>query len=161
MRWILALLTWICAAAAGAASHTYPVDRTPSDPETLAAATARGLYLSRDAGERFRRLDRGAVTAVTFDLEGKRLSYTRAIRRELISAPLDSRDRILIRLPRLDSRARTVIRLPPLGLDYVTHVAQNPKDECSLAIATNRRHVYITNDGEANWLQIAKYGDLP
>ena len=111
-------------------------------------ATGRGLYFSRDAGVRFRRLDRGAVTAVAFDLEGGRQRYARAVRRELISAPLDS-------------RARTVIRLPPLGLDYATHIAQNPKDGRSLAIATDRRHVYITNDGGSKWRQIAKDGDLP
>ena len=88
------------------------------------------------------------MTAVAFDLEGGRQRYARAVRRELISAPLDS-------------RARTVIRLPPLGLDYATHIAQNPKDGRSLAIATSRRHVYITNDGGSKRRQIAKDGDLP
>ena len=140
--------TWRHAAARGLDGEILGLAAHPREAETLAAATDRGLYLSRDAGKRFSRLDRGAFTAVTFDLEGKRLHYARAIRRELISAPLDG-------------RARTLMRLPPLGLDYVTHVAQNPKDERSLAIATDRRHVYIMNDDGSKWRQIAKDGDLP
>lgn len=140
--------TWRHGAARGLEGEILGLAAHPREPETLAAATDRGLYLSRDAGGRFSRLDRGAMTAVTFDLEGKHLRYARAIRRELISAALDS-------------RARSLVRLPRLGLDYVTHIAQNPQDERSLAIATDRRHVYITSDGGSKWRQIAKDGDLP
>ena len=140
--------TWRYGAARGLEGKIFGLAAHPREAEILVVATDRGLYLSRDAGGRFSRLDRGAVTAVTFDPEGKRLYYARAIRRELISAPLDSRVRSLIRLPRL-------------GLDYVTHVTQHPKDERSMAIATDRRHVYITNDGGSKWRQIAKDGDLP
>ena len=53
------------------------------------------------------------------------------------------------------------IRLPPMGLDYATHVAQNPADPRVLAIATDRRHAYVTGDGGSTWRQIAKDGDLP
>ena len=140
--------TWRHAAARGLEGEILGLAAHPREAQTLAAATDRGLFLSRDAGERFRRLDRGAVTALAFDPEGKRLHYSRAIRRELISAALDS-------------QARTLIRLPPLGPDYATHVAQNPKDKRSLAIATQRRHVYVTHDGGSKWRQIAKDGDLP
>ena len=140
--------TWRRAAARRLEGEILGLAAHPREAKTLAAATDQGLFLSRDAGASFRRLDRVAATAVTFDLEGKGLYYARAIRRELVSAPLDS-------------QARTLLRLPPLGLDYATHVAQNPKDERSLVIATQRRHVFITNDGGTTWLQIAKDGDLP
>ena len=85
---------------------------------------------------------------LTFDLDGRNLRYARAIRRELVSAALDS-------------RSRTVILLPSIGLDYVTHIAQSPTDQRLFAIATDRRHVFVTKDVGKAWRQIAKDGDLP
>ena len=48
------------------------------------------------------------------------------------------------------------LRLPLLKRDYVTCLAQNPKDERVLAFATRRRDVYLTSDGGGSWRLIAE-----
>ena len=141
--------TWRRQIARGLEGDVFGIAAHPQDARTLAVATGKGLYLSRDAGETFKRFDdRQAVTAVAFELDGRNLRFARAVRRELVSAALDS-------------RSRTVILLPPIGLDYVTHIAQSPADQRLFAIATDRRHVFVTKDVGKAWRQIAKDGDLP
>ena len=46
--------------------------------------------------------------------------------------------------------------MPRLKRDYVTCLAQNPKDERVLAFATRRRDVYLTSDGGLSWQLIAE-----
>lgn len=141
--------TWRRQIARGLEGNVLGIVAHPQDATTLAVATDKGLYLSRDTGKTFKRFDgRQAVTAVAFDLDGRNVRFARAIRRELVSAALDS-------------RSRTVILLPSIGLDYVTHIAQSPADQRLFAIATDRRHVFVTNDAGKAWRQIAKDGDLP
>lgn len=141
--------TWQRRISRGLEGEVFSIAVHPQNVGTLAVATDRGLYLSRDSGESFKRVDgRRAVTAVSFDPDGRNLRFARAIRRELVSAALDG-------------RSRTVIRLPSIGLDYVTHIALSPADQRLLAIATDRRHVFVTTNVGKTWRQIAKDGDLP
>lgn len=119
----------------------------PQQAGTVAVATGRGLYISRDAGESFSLLDgRELATAVAFDFDGKRLRYAHGLSNEVVEVGLDGRGRKALRLPRLKR-------------DYVTCLAQNPKDERVLAFATRRRDVYLTNDGGLSWRLIAEGED--
>lgn len=141
--------SWRRAAARGLEGEILGLSAHPLLVETIAAATTRGLYLSQDSGDQFRRMDgRQAVTAAAFDMDARSIRYARAVRREMIVASLDG-------------KARTLVQLPPIGLDYVTHIAQHPSNARSLAIATDRRHVYLSSDAGVTWRQIAKDGDLP
>lgn len=141
--------TWKRAAARGLEGEIFGIAAHPREAGTVAVATATGLYIARDAGDTFRRIDgKQAATAVAFDIDGRHVRYARAVRRELVSIPLDG-------------RSHTLVRLPAIGLDYPTHIAQSPADSRVLAIATDRRHVYVTRDGGSTWRQIAKDGDLP
>lgn len=134
---------WRRSAGRGLDGEIHGLAAHPAEPGTVAVATGRGLYLSRDAGDSFRRLDgREPATAVAFDLEGKRLRYARALSNEVVETGLDG-------------GKRRALRLPPLKLDYVTCLAQNPRDERILAFATRRRDVYVTNDGGLSWRRIA------
>ena len=138
--------TWRRAAGRGLQAEIHGLAAHPREAGTVAVATGRGLYLSRDAGESFVRLDgREPATAVAFDLEGKRLRYARALSNQVVESSLEG-------------RGRRTLRLPPLKLDYVTCLAQNPKDERMLAFATRRRDVYLSNDGGVNWRLIAEEG---
>lgn len=141
--------SWRRQTARGMEGDVLGIAAHPRDAGTLAVATDRGLFLSRDWGGSFQRATgRQAVTAVAFDIDGKHVRYAPAVRRELIAIALEG-------------RSRTLVRLPPIGLDYATHVAQSPVDSRALAVATDRRHVYVTRDGGSTWRQIARDGDLP
>jgi len=136
--------TWRRAAARGLEDEVHGIAAHPVRPEVVAIATGRGLYLSRDGGNRFLRLDgRGPVTAVAFDFDGKRLRYARALTNEIVEVALEG-------------KGRKVLRLPPLRLDYLTCLAQNPADERTIAVATRRRDVYLSSDGGATWRRIAE-----
>jgi photosystem II stability/assembly factor-like uncharacterized protein len=139
--------TWRRAAARGLEGEIHALAAHPREAGIVAIGTGRGLYLSRDAGESFRRLDgREPATAVAFDLEGKRLRYARALSNQVVESALDGRERRALRLPRLKR-------------DYVTCLAQNPKDERVFAFATRRRDVYLTSDGGVSWRLIAEGAD--
>ena len=136
--------SWRRAAARKLEGEIHGLAAHPRQAGTVAVATGRGLYLSRDAGERFLLLDgRELATAVAFDFDGERLRYARGLSNEVVEAALDGRGRKALRLPRLKR-------------DYVTCLAQNPKDERVLAFATRRRDVYLTSDGGVSWRLIAE-----
>lgn len=140
---------WRRAAARGLEGAIFAIAAHPMEAGTVAVATDTGLYLARDGGDTFGRVDgKRAATAVAFDVDGRHLRYARATRRELVSIPLAG-------------SARTLVRLPPIGLDYVTHISQSPANPRELVIATDRRHVFVTRDGGSSWRPIAKDGEMP
>lgn len=141
--------TWKRAAARGLRGEVLSLAAHPDSAPIVAAATDRGLYLSRDGGESFRSLfGRGAVTAVAFSFDGKRLVFTPALASEILRLPIDAGRREVIRLPRLRG-------------DYPTHLALHPADERTIAVGTRERDVYLSTDGGAAWRQIADDGDFP
>ena len=140
--------TWRRAAARGLEGTIEGLSAHPRLANTLAVATGRGLYLSRDAGDSFVQLDgRQPSTGVAFDPEGGRLRYVRALSNELVLAPLEGRE-------------RTTLRVPRARFDYPTCIAQNPKDERIFAFATRKHDVYVTNDGGRSWRRTATGEDL-
>lgn len=139
--------SWQSAAARGLDSEIHGLAAHPSNADIVAVGTGAGLYLSRDAGKSFLRLDHSEpVTALTFDHEGGRLLYARALSADLIERALDRPDR------------RTV-RLPALRHDYPTCLAHSPVDARTLAVATRRRDVYLSRDGGRSWSRIASAGE--
>lgn len=139
--------TWTRAAAHGLMGDPHAIAVHPDDANTVAIATTEGLYLSRDAGERFsKRAGNGEGLAAFFDLEGKRLWY----------GSFDGQAR-LSKLP-LDGGHPVQVRLPPLREDAVAYIAQNPSRKLEYAIATFKRDVYVSKDGGESWRQIAQAG---
>lgn len=139
--------SWRHAAARKLVGEIHGLAAHPHEAGSVAVATGRGLYLSRDAGESFALLDRREpATAVSFDFDGERVRYVRALSNEVVEAALDGRGR----------RAR---RLPQLKHDYVTCLAQNPRDERVLAFATRRGDVYLSSNGGVSWHLIAEGGE--
>lgn len=139
--------SWGRAAARKLKGEIHGLAAHPRQAGTVAVASGRGLYLSRDAGESFSLLDgRELATAVAFDFDGTRLRYARGLSNEVVETALDGRGRKALRLPRLKG-------------DYVTCLAQNPTDERVLAFATRRRDVYLTSDGGVSWRLIAEGGE--
>ena len=87
------------------------------------------------------------MTAAIFETDGSRIRYVPALSNHAVSITLDG-------------KSRRLIRLPELAGDYVTHVAQSPADERSVAFATRRRSVFISSNGGSTWHQIANEGDV-
>ncbi len=138
---------WKRAAAHGLSGEPHAIAVHPDEAKTVAVATSEGLYLSRDAGERFTKIAHdGQGLAVFFDLKDKRLWY----------GAYDGRA-TLTRLP-LGNGHPLQVRLPPLMKDAVAYIAQNPARKLEYAIATFERSVYVSKDGGESWTQIAERG---
>jgi DNA-binding beta-propeller fold protein YncE len=135
--------SWRRSAAEGLEGEIHGMAAHPRESDTVAVGTGKGLYISRDGGDRFRRLDgREPATAVAFTPDGARLYYARALSNQVLEISPEG-------------RRRGALRLPELGLDYVTCIAQNPADERVIAFATRRRDVFLTRDGGRSWRKIA------
>ena len=140
--------TWKRAAGAGLDGEPRALAAHPDDPAMVAVATSKGIYLSRDSGERFAAITAGPEgSAVFFDLDGKHLWY----------GAFNGRAR-LARMP-VSGGLPTQMELPPLDRDAVAYIAQNPRARGEYAIATFGRNVYLSRDGARTWKQIAERGE--
>jgi hypothetical protein len=140
--------SWKRAAAAGLAGEPRAIAVHPDDAKRVALATSEGLFVSRDAGERFtRRAANGEGLAAFFDLDGKRLWY----------GSFDGQASLVQLL--LDDGHPAQVRLPPLRQDAVSYIAQNPARKLEYAIATFKRDVFLSKDGGETWQQIADDGN--
>jgi photosystem II stability/assembly factor-like uncharacterized protein len=139
-------LLWKKAAGSGLAGAPASLAVHPEDAKVVAIGTREGLFLSDDAGERFRRVAAGQTLAVFFDLDGTRLWY----------AGHDG----AATLQRLDWKAGAAeaVALPPLPGDAVAYIAQNPARRDEYAIATFKRSAFLSRDGGKTWEAIAREG---
>ena len=140
--------TWQRAEARGLPARLHSLAVHPKDPRLVAAGTPDGLYLSRDAGQRFERVVGGQeALAVSFDLDGEQLWFSsHAGQAKLWRMGLKA-----------GAQAQSV-KLPALGEDAVAYLAQHPKRTGEIAIATFKRSVYLSPDRGGRWAQIAKEG---
>lgn len=119
----------------------------PDDPATIAAGTTAGLFVSRDAGNRFEVAEHARpVSAVAFDPGGKRIHYAFYFSKQLISASLQGKRHAWFTLPLLET-------------DYLVHFAFSPGDPRTIAITTGLRHIFLSVDGGAVWDPIAQQGN--
>jgi photosystem II stability/assembly factor-like uncharacterized protein len=140
-------VTWKRAGAAGVDGEPRAIAVHPDDAKTVAVATSQGLFLSRDAGERFVKAEApGDGLAVLFDLEGKFVWY----------GAFEGTAK-LMRVPLAGGRPLQSM-LPALKDDAVAYIAQNPARRLEFAIATFARSVYVSKDAGQSWSQIAYRG---
>lgn len=138
---------WRPAKASGLQGEPHALAVHPDDSATVAVATSKGVFLSRDSGERFAPVvERTEGLAVFFDLDGK----------HLWASTFDGRPQ-LARLP-LAGGANTQAALPRLTDDAVAYIAQNPAARGEYVIGTFARSVYLTKDAGRSWQQIASRG---
>jgi photosystem II stability/assembly factor-like uncharacterized protein len=139
---------WKRAAASGLDGEPRALAVHPDDPATVAVATSKGIYLSRDSGERFAAIAAGSEgLAVFFDFDGKHLWY----------GAFNGRAR-LARMP-VAGGLPVQMELPRLERDAVAYIAQNPRARAEYAIATFGRNVYLSRDSARTWKQIADRGE--
>ena len=138
---------WKPARAAGLEGAPRALAVHPDDPATVAVATDKGVYLSRDSGERFSAVASGVDgLAAFFELDGKHLWY----------GAFDGRP-VLARVALGGGNVEHVL-LPQLERDALAYIAQNPARRDEFAIATFRRNVYLSGDRGRTWRQIAEEG---
>ena len=138
---------WQRAAANGLAGKPRALAVHPHNATIVAAATSSSIYVSKNSGDSFEPLARGAEgLAVFFDLDGKHLWYSSH----------DGSPRLA--RAALQGSTNTPIALPPLTNDAVAYVAQNPLDPKEYAIATFERSVFVSRDAGRTWTQIADRG---
>lgn len=138
---------WQRASAQGISEAPTSLAVHPTDSKMVAVATSAGLYLSRDAGERFQAITQGEqVLSTAFSLDGKSLwfsSYSGA-------AKLSAFD--------LKTLQVTSLGVPELKEDTVAYLAQNPAKPQEWAMATFKRDVYLSKDAGKTWNAIAQAG---
>ena len=138
---------WQRAAAKGLAGKPRALAVHPGDAKIVAAATSSGIYVSRNSGDSFEPLARGAEgLAVFFDLNGNHLWHS----------TYDGNPR-LVRLE-LKGGTAAAVALPPLRDDAVAYMVQNPANPKEYAIATFERSVFASKDTGKTWKQIADRG---
>ena len=139
---------WKEARAAGLAGDPRALAAHPDDRATVAVATSKGVFLSRDWGENFAALAAGVEgLAVFFDFDGKHLWY----------GAFDGRAR-LARVA-LSGGRPVQFTLPRLERDAVAYIAQNPATRTEYAIATFNRSVFLSRDAGRGWKAIAEQGE--
>lgn len=138
--------SWQRVAAQGLENFPRNLAVHPTDPKTVAAAAEKGLYLSRNAGERFEKIADGEMAGVFFDLDGKHLWFSRAEGQPGLARF------------NLENKQTEPVTLPAMEKDAVAYIAQNPAKRNEYAIATFQRSVYITQDEGKTWKQVADKG---
>lgn len=138
--------TWTSAAGRGIVGEPASLAVHPTDPNVVAVGTRDGLFVSTNAAERFRHVVPSQTLAVFFDLDGTHLWYAGYDG----AATLHRRDRA--------SGETIAVALPPLADDAVAFIAQNPANRNEFAIATFKRNVFMSRDGGAKWVAIARDG---
>lgn len=141
-------LKWTRSAAAGIRGDIKNLAVHPSDARMVAAATADGLFLSRNSAESFEPLVTGQqVLAATFDLDGTHLWFSGY-----------SGKASLARIALKPGATPEMLSLPALSDDAVAYIAQNPVRRSELAIATYKRSVFLSKDEGRSWTSIAQRG---
>ncbi|MBI5718720.1 MAG: glycosyl hydrolase [Burkholderiales bacterium] len=141
-------LKWTRAAAQGLGGDLRSLAVHPTDAAVVAAGTADGLYLSRNAAARFERLVGGRqVLAAAFALDGQHMWFSGY-----------AGTASLLRIALKSGASPEALPIPPLGEDAVAYIAQNPARPKEIAIATFKRSVLLSKDEGRTWTSIARSG---
>jgi hypothetical protein len=119
--------TWAQSGTHGVVEWASQIAVHPTDVSTVAVATTKGLYLSKDFGKRYERLtDDNIITAVSFSPDGQFLAYGhQTIERYLLS-----------------NRKTGSISYPDISKDdFVTYIAINPIRTNEIAIVTKKKNI--------------------
>ena len=141
-------LKWTRAAAKGLVGEIKSLAAHPSDARIVAAGTAQGLYLSRDAGESFVLLVASApVLGTAFDLDGAHLWFSSYAGKATLA-----------RVALTAGAKPQPLTIPALSEDAVAYIAQNPARRSEIAIASFKRSVFLSQDEGRSWKPIAQDG---
>lgn len=139
--------TWNKSEMNGFAGELLTMTTHPTDDKVIALGTKEGLYLSKDSGNHFEKLlPQLVITSLTFGNKGD-LFIAAANSPAMLQINISSKDKKEIMLPTLDKN------------DAISYIAQNPKDQNEIVIATYLKDVFMSEDSGSDWSKIADKGN--
>lgn len=138
--------TWTRSKMNGLDGNPTAIAVHPSDNAAVALGTEKGVFVSRDFGQRFEPLSTDMqVTSLAFDGNNKLL--VGATRNEPVLIQIDMTDQ---KEARLD--------LSVMDRDAIAFIARNPVDEREISIVTFGNNAYTSRDFGQNWIKFVDQG---
>lgn len=139
--------TWKELSAKGLEQEIVSIAVHPNNPEILAAAGKKGIYLSKDKGKSFELITKGMQGTAVFFTEDA-LWYG-----AYNGTPL------LMKRSLSDGTEKNM-KLPDMKQDAVLYLAENPKDDKEITFVSFNGNIYQSTDGTTSWKLLAKEGNL-
>jgi photosystem II stability/assembly factor-like uncharacterized protein len=139
--------TWTKGEGTGIEAVPINIAVHPTNDSIVAVGTETGLYLSKDYGNQFEKVVSDAhITSLHFNVTG-----------DLYIGGYDTKP--WLQKMNVESKQTNELALPTLTEDAVAYIAENPKMEEEVTIATFKKDVYVSKDSGQTWTQIAKEGN--
>lgn len=136
--------TWISSSMSGISGQITALAVHPTQDAIVAIGTTSGAYLSNDNGQTFAALYTDQpVSALAFTDQGELLIGTG--KSELVSI-------------NLQTKQPTAIKTPVQNGDAISYLAGSPANPKELALATEKKDVYVSTDFGTTWQRIANQG---
>ncbi|MBJ6362592.1 F510_1955 family glycosylhydrolase [Paenibacillus sp. GCM10012307] len=117
----------------------------PTDDAIVAVGTEKGLYLSTDYGNQFKKIDDFQVTAVAYSPEGQ--LYAGGYQEKGVMFKLNSES------------ALEQINVPDLIDDAPSYIAINPVVKQEFVFSTFNKDIYLSADQGETWTKIVNQGE--
>lgn len=138
--------SWESASAAGLEGEVSALALHPTDSNFVAAATATGVYFSRDGGENFEAITAESETGTALHFTEDHLYFgSFGTMAALMKYTIENKE--------VES-----LNIPNLPEDAIAFIAQNPNDESELAIYTLQGQAYLSEDGSQTWEALLQDG---
>jgi photosystem II stability/assembly factor-like uncharacterized protein len=137
--------TWGRVSAKGLQDDILSVAVHPANPDYIAAAGSKGIYLSEDGGESFQ--------MVAENTQGTSVYFSE----QLLWYGSYNGNAFLVKRSLDDGKEREV-ELPEMEQDGVQYFAQNPKNENEMAFVTYSGNIYLKTAASQEWELLAEEG---
>lgn len=138
--------TWNKSALNGVEGEHFVLAVHPTEESRVALGSEKGLFVSNDFGQSFKKIGSYQVTALHYNLKGD--LYVGGYEGKPFLSQLD---------PSFNPTQE--FALPPLEKDAVAYFAENPKNEKEIVFATFNKSVFLSQDQGATWEKIADQGE--
>ncbi|MFD1927103.1 F510_1955 family glycosylhydrolase [Sporosarcina siberiensis] len=120
----------------------------PSEKETIVIGSKDGIFISKDFGEKFERLNdtKMVIFVALTENGGYYASY--------------ENDKTELKTFTFDNDQENSIQLPNEEINPIVFIAVNPDDDKEIVIATHNNDIYLTKDEGLNWDELAVNGEL-
>ena len=138
--------TWAKIQAKNLGEDIFSIAVHPKKDELVAVAGKDGVFLSKDGGENFGKLNDKQGTSVFFS---ENALWYGAYDKEpvLVKYVLETKEKVELSLPKLEK-------------DAVMYLAQNPQNQSEIVFSTFNGHVFLSKDYAKTWDQLVKKGKI-